>query len=54
VKTIASFSGCAYGDGRSSSELTALKIAVLTPMPNASVSAAMKVKPGCLRNTRAP
>jgi hypothetical protein len=34
--------------------LTTLKIAVFTPMPSASVSTATVVKPGFLRNIRAP
>jgi hypothetical protein len=33
---------------------TKLKIAVLAPMPKLSVSMAIKVKPGFLRNIRAP
>src|SRR5262245_26976218 len=36
------------GSGFSSSALTALKIAVFAPMPSASVSMAINVKPGCL------
>src|SRR6266511_3769236 len=34
--------------------LTKLKMAVLAPIPNASVSTASSVKLGCLRNKRAP
>jgi hypothetical protein len=32
----------------------ALKIVVVEPMPNASVSTAISVKPGCFNNVRAP
>jgi hypothetical protein len=33
---------------------TALKMVVAAPMPNASVSTAISVKPGCFNNVRAP
>jgi hypothetical protein len=47
-------SGSAIGNGRNNTVLTRLKIAVFAPMPNASVTTAIKVKPGCLNNIRAP
>src|SRR5262245_62567199 len=47
-------SGPAYGNGRSSSAFTTLKMAVLAPTPKASVTTAIKVKPGFLANMRAP
>src|SRR5271154_5565014 len=40
------------GRGRKRKTLARLKIAVLAPMPSASVRMAMKVKPGLLRNMR--
>jgi hypothetical protein len=40
--------------GRSSTASTTLKMAVFAPMPSASVSTAINVKPGCLSNIRAP
>jgi hypothetical protein len=45
-------SGLRYGSGRSNTALTTLKIAVLAPMPNASVSTATAVKPGFFSNWR--
>ena len=44
--------GSRYGNGRRSSASTALKMAVLAPMPTASVSTATAVKPGARRNER--
>ena len=41
-----------YGSGLSSTVLTALKIAVLAPMPRASVSTATPVKPGLFASVR--
>ena len=41
-------SGAWYGNGRRSTALTMLKIAVFAPMPSASVSTATAVKPGFL------
>src|SRR5256885_1551992 len=42
-----------YGNGRSSTASTTLKIAVHAPMPSASESTAAAVKPGRVRNMRA-
>ena len=50
--TITSRSGSAYGSGRSRMALTAEKIAVLAPIPSASVRMAMTVTPGCLTRSR--
>jgi hypothetical protein len=44
---------CGYGSGSNRIGLTALKIAVLAPMPSANVSALTVVKPGLLRSRRA-
>ena len=44
--TVTSRSACAYGSGRSSTALTTLNIAVLAPMPIASVRMATIAKPG--------
>ena len=41
-----------YGSGWSNSAWTTLKMAVLAPMPSASVSIATAVKPGARRNIR--
>ena len=43
-------SGSANGSGRSTTVLTTEKIAVFAPMPSASVSNAMSVKPGVFTN----
>src|SRR5690349_11560150 len=40
------------GSGRNSTEYTTEKIALLAPMPSASASTAMAVKPGDLKSTR--
>src|SRR5207302_3797525 len=45
-------SGCAYGSGRSSTAFTTLKIAVVAPMPRASVRIAAAANPGAPRNVR--
>ena len=50
--TFTSRSGSRYGSGRSSTASTAEKIAVLPPMPSASVSSATTVTPGCLTSSR--
>src|SRR5687768_5759129 len=52
AQTIASRSGSSYGSGRSRIALTTLKIAVLEPMPSASVMIAVAAKPGFLRRPR--
>src|SRR2546426_3154684 len=44
--------GSRNGRGRMSRALTTLKIAVLAPMPSASVSTATAVKPGFFNNWR--
>ena len=44
--------GSGNGSGLRSSALTTVKTAVLTPMPTASVTRAMTVKPGVLRSIR--
>src|ERR1019366_3821892 len=49
---IARRSAPGYGNGRSTTELTTLKIAVFAPMPSARTSKATMVKPGALRNVR--
>jgi hypothetical protein len=51
---IINLSGSLYGNGRSNTALTTLKIAVFAPMPSASVMTAIKVKPGFFNNIRAP
>jgi hypothetical protein len=50
---ITSRSALAYGSGWSSTALTTLKIAVLTPTPNASVNSAVAANAGFLRSDRA-
>ena len=45
-------SGSGYGSGRSKTAFTTEKMAVLAPMPSASVSTATVVKPGFLRSMR--
>src|SRR4026209_1729400 len=45
-------SALSYARGRNSTALTTLKIAVLAPMPSASVSTATAGKPGFFRNWR--
>src|SRR5437773_11047107 len=45
-------SASGYGSGRSRTALTMLKMAVLAPMPSASVRTATKVNPGDLRSWR--
>jgi hypothetical protein len=42
------------GNGRNNTALTTEKIAVLAPMPSASVITATAVNPGCLSKLRAP
>src|SRR5436309_3939 len=44
---------CGYGSGRSITASTTLKIAVVAPMPSASVRTTTVVKPGFLRTERA-
>ena len=46
------WSGSRNGSGRSNVASTSAKIALLAPMPSASVSAATKVKPGAARICR--
>ncbi len=43
-----------YGNGRSKTVLTTLKMAELAPMPTASVTTTIAVKPGCLSKPRRP
>ena len=50
----ASWPGSLYGSGRSSTALTTLKIAVVAPMPRASVMSAVSVNAGLLRSVRTP
>src|SRR5207302_3242084 len=45
-------SASGYGSGRSRTALTMLKMAVLAPIPSASVRTATKVNPGDLRSWR--
>jgi hypothetical protein len=47
-------SGSAYGSGASRTECTRLKIAVVAPMPIASVSTAIAVNDGARSSERAP
>ena len=47
-------SGCGYSRGRRMTPLTIEKIAVLAPMPSASVSTATAVKPGERPSIRKP
>jgi len=42
------------GNRRNITALTTLKMTVFAPMPSASVSTAIRVKPGCFTNIRAP
>src|SRR5512134_494996 len=46
-------SACGYGSGRSRMALMTLKIAVLAPIPSASVATATKVKAGDFTSVRA-
>ena len=46
--------GCGYGNGSNRMGFTALKIAVLAPMPSARVSVATIVKVGCFSSIREP
>jgi hypothetical protein len=52
--TITRRSGSSHGNGRSRTAWAALKIAVLAPMPRASVATATAVKPGARRSCRRP
>jgi hypothetical protein len=45
-------SGSGYGSGFSKTAFTTVKMAVLAPMPSASVRTATAVKPGFLRSVR--
>ena len=47
-------SGCGYGIGSSNTALTTLKIAMLAPMPRASVTSAAAVNPGVRSRARTP
>jgi hypothetical protein len=47
-------SGWSYGSGRKSTALTTVKIAVVAPIPNASVATAIEVKPGFFDSIRSP
>src|SRR5437867_13052123 len=51
-KTITTWPGCSYGSGLSKTPLITLKMAVLAPMPSASVSTATAVKPGFFSSWR--
>ena len=51
-KTITRRSESGYGRGESSNVCTTLKIAVLAPMPSASVRIATAAKPGALSSWR--
>jgi hypothetical protein len=53
-ETRISRSGSANGSGRSSSVSTALKIAVVDPIPSARMSTATRVNPGLRRSVRNP
>ena len=54
ANTITRRSAAVKGSGCSRTALTTLKIAVLAPMPSASVRTAMALKPGFLDSMRAP
>jgi hypothetical protein len=47
-----SFSGSLYGNGRSTTAYTTLKIAVVAPIPSARQRTAAAVNPGFLRRMR--
>ena len=47
-------SGASKGIGRRTTALTTLKIAVVAPMPSASVRMAVAANPGCRVNVRTP
>ncbi len=49
---VTSLAGFGNGKGRSNTPSTIEKMAVVAPMPNASVSTAVSVNPGDLRNWR--
>jgi hypothetical protein len=51
-QTITRRSGSGYGSGRSSTPLTMLKMAVVAPMPIASVATTAMVNPGLRRSER--
>src|SRR5262249_28315460 len=53
-ETVTNRSGCGIGSRASISALTTLKVALLAPIPSASVSAAMVVNPGFLLRKRSP
>jgi len=53
VRSAIRFSDCGYGSGRRSVALTVLKIAVVAPMPIASVATAASVNAGAPRSLRA-
>jgi hypothetical protein len=46
------FSDSGYGSGRSSTAFTTLKMAVFAPIPSASATTAMMVKPGAFASMR--
>jgi hypothetical protein len=50
--TLTRRSASGYGSGRSRTAFTTLKIALLAPMPTASVATATSVKPGAWRSRR--
>jgi hypothetical protein len=52
--TLTRRSGSANGSGRSATPLITLKIALVAPMPTASVRTATIVNPGAFRNWRIP
>jgi len=52
VRSRTSWPGSAYGNGRRSIAQTRVKIAVVAPIPSASVSTTTMVNPGCLRKVR--
>jgi hypothetical protein len=45
-------SGCVYGSGSNNTVLAMLNMADVAPMPSASVTMAISVKPACARSTR--
>ena len=52
MRSNASCSGSSYGSGSSNTPLTTLKIAVLGPIPSASVKMTASANPGCLVSCR--
>jgi hypothetical protein len=52
VYTAKRFSGSGNGNGRKRAAFTVLKMAVVAPIPTASVAMAARANPGCRRHDR--